>query len=167
MIYLDSEKKEQLKLLELLQFKELKIYEKYLLLLEEKFNPTVVERYDESSLAEMLAQKKEMMVNIDETERDLSSLRQGIAAWIDELSSTLYSETAVRVENIKRIDLQIIDIINNISRIEQNITKEIKLQLEKIQVSLQDVEARKKIAKGYSQQSNKVPKEGSAFDLLS
>jgi len=165
MIFLDSDKKEQLKLLELLQFNELRVYEKYLIILEDKFNNNFINNNDTSNIDEMLGFKKDMMEKIDGIEADLGPLRKRVSAWINELASPMYSETAVRVENIKKIDLQIIDVINKISRAEQEIIKEIKNHMDSLQDSLKEMDAKKKIAKQYNNQAEKLPRQGSSFDF--
>ncbi len=151
---LDLEKSDQLKLLELLQFRELKIYEKYLLLLEEKVSASIENQIDENSLNNMMASRKDMMAHIDHVEIELGPLRKIISTWSQQLIAPMHSTIAVRIESIKRIDLQIIDTINKISRQEQKITVEIKNQLQRIQSDLKNIEAKKKLDTGYQSKTS-------------
>lgn len=120
----------KLHIIESLQAQELRIYEKFLITLEQNVRDLMPEINQPELLNEMMVGKKKMMQEIQTVEEELSPMRKTIASL--SAAGDLEGIDNNLINTIKNTDLMIIDIISQISKSEQELTNRIKMQMEKI-----------------------------------
>ncbi len=128
---------DKLKELERLQLQEQRVYEKFMISLEGQVHQLLPQINQPELLNEMMAEKSQMMDHIQQIEKELGPLRREIGL----LSSQgkLVNINPSMVEQIKTIDLNIIDLITRISKAEQELTNRIKEHMEIIKERLQQI----------------------------
>lgn len=125
----------QIFLLEKLQSKELRVYEKGLMTLEKQVRDLLVDINQPELLDQMMSDKKMMMEEVQSVEEELAPLRKEIATF--SATGKLADVDKGKIDQLKGTDLMIIDLISKISRIEQELSQRISEQMEVIRLKLQ------------------------------
>jgi hypothetical protein len=144
----------KLDIIETLQIKELKTYEKFFILAETQSQNFFTQMEKPDKLSKMLEEKKKMMLTIDEIEKDLGPLRKEVSLLSKQ--GDLESVSAVVIERIKSNDMHIIEIISKISRIEQKLSSQIKNQMDLIRNDIKNKGNKKKLINEYGARSRKA-----------
>ncbi|OGI08244.1 MAG: hypothetical protein A2Y40_08205 [Candidatus Margulisbacteria bacterium GWF2_35_9] len=161
----------KLHIIESLQSQELKIYEKFLITLEQNVRELLPEINQPELLNEMMVSKNKMMQEIQNVEEELSPMRKEVAGLSS--SGNLAGIDKPTLDKIKNTDLTIIDVISRISRSEQELTTKIKNQMERIKLRLNEIGHErglqkkykvKKVLKFFNQNSEETPR--SSFDSV-
>ena len=128
---------DKLRELDRLQQQEQRVYEKFLISLENQVRQLLPQINQPELLSEMMAEKSQMMDNVQQIESELAPLRREIAM----LSSQgkLVSVNPMMIEQVKTTDLNIIDLITRISKTEQLLTNRIKEHMDIIKERLQQI----------------------------
>lgn len=133
--------------LERLQQQEQRVYEKFMISLEGQVRQLLPQINQPELLNEMMVEKSQMMEHIQQIEKELGPLRREIG----QLSSQgkLVNVNPAIVEQIKTIDLNIIDLITRISKTEQELTNKIKEHMDIIRERLQQIGQERQINTKY------------------
>ncbi len=151
--------------LERLQQQEQRVYEKFMISLEGQVRQLLPQINQPELLNEMMVEKSQMMEHIQQIEKELGPLRREIG----QLSSQgkLVNVNPAMVEQIKTIDLNIIDLITRISKTEQELTNKIKDHMDIIKERLQLIGQERQINTKYGSkrpvQAFHSPDESSAI----
>ena len=138
---------------ETLQVQELKVYEKFMISIEKRVREILPQLNQPELLNEMVAEKKNLMNEISVIEENLSPLRKEIAGMSSGGQLDGLIEPRV-IEKIKQTDMNIIDVISKISRIEQELTHKIKEHMDIIKDRLQTIGQQKKLQNSYKPNIN-------------
>lgn len=154
----------KLKLLRNLQDKEHIIYEQFLLNLEKQITD-LSSNVDRPELLDLMVKQKNLMIKqIDEIESELGVLRKKLAELsIQEKIDKIHIDT---VDEIKQIDIQIIEIITKISKKEQQLTEKIRDEMTIIKDRLIGIKNEKKINQQYVVPQNMNKKSENKFFRL-
>ena len=138
--------------LDRLQQQEQRVYEKFLISLEGQVRQLLPQINQPELLSEMMNEKGQMMENISQIEMDLAPLRREVGL----LSSQgkLVHINPMMVEQIKALDLNIIDLITRISKTEQELTNRIKEHMDIIKERLQQIGQERQINQKYGSKNN-------------
>ncbi|GEM_PF-4998346 len=148
----------KIEILEVLQIKELKVYQGFLGILENHSTVLLPDIDKPEVLSEMMAAKKKMMDEVNVIEAELSPIRKEVA--ISFSSGSMDFLTSEKIEKIKSMDIQIIESISQISKVEQALTQKIQNKMADISSRLNEIGNKKKIKRQYGgSQSNYVSKK--------
>jgi RecB family endonuclease NucS len=138
---------DKLRELDRLQQQEQRVYEKFLISLEGQVRQLLPQINQPELLNQMMAEKSQMMEQIQQIETGLGPLRREIG----QLSSQgkLVSVNPSMLEQVKTTDLNIIDLITRISKTEQELTNRIKEHMDIIKERLQQIGQERQIKTKY------------------
>ena len=135
-----------------LQIKEYKIYERFYISLEKRVREILPQLNQPEILNEMLVEKKNLIREIGVIEEELSPFRKEIIILSKEGKLENIVDDKV-IDKLKQNDMGIIEIISNISKLEQELTGKIKEHMELIRERIQNIGQKKKINSNYKNKS--------------
>lgn len=157
----------KINLFEALQSKELQVYNSFLIMLQRHIKILLPNVDKAEVLNEMMLAKKNMIDEITAIEEELSPLRRELSS----LSGEVNSLDSTRIEKFKNKDIEIIEVISQISKLEQELTSRIQEKMIEISDRLKEIGDTKKIKKQYgggilyNKQENKKQTGGSYLDF--